>query len=228
MWSRYSVPSIDEQRKIVHDYQIITDRIELLRKINENLENQGIALLQDKVINSDRVVSVDDMVNLFDSMRKPVSGADRVNLAKLYPYYGAAALMDYIDEYIFDGIYGLIAEDGSVMDDDGHPTMQYVWGKFWVNNHAHIFQGKNGFSTETVYLLLKTAVIRDIVTGAVQLKVNQENLRCFKISVPEEEYMDDIESAIQPLFSLIRTNTDEIERLSKLAELRLATIAKGA
>lgn len=222
------VPSISEQRKIVHDYKVITDRIDLLRKMNENLENQGIALLQDKVINSDRIVSVDNMVNLFDSMRKPVSGADRVNLAKIYPYYGAAALMDYIDEYIFDGIYGLIAEDGSVMDDDGHPTMQYVWGKFWVNNHAHIFQGKNGFSTETVYLLLKTAVIRDIVTGAVQLKVNQENLRNFKISVPEEEYMDDIESAIQPLFSLIRTNTDEIERLSKLAELRLATIAKGA
>ena len=222
------VPPISEQRKIVHDYQVITDRIALLRKMNENMENQGIALLQDKVINSDRVLSVDDMVNLFDSMRKPVSGADRVNLAKIYPYYGAAALMDYIDEYIFDGIYGLIAEDGSVMDDDGHPTMQYVWGKFWVNNHAHIFQGKNGFSTETVYLLLKTAVIRDIVTGAVQLKVNQENLRSFKISVPEEEYMDDIESVIQPLFSLIRANTDEIGRLSKLADLQLATIGKGA
>ena len=222
------VPPISEQRKIVHDYQVITDRIELLRKMNENLENQGIALLQDKVANSDRVLSVDDVVILFDSMRKPVSGADRVNLAKIYPYYGAAALMDYIDEYIFDGIYGLIAEDGSVMDDDGHPTMQYVWGKFWVNNHAHIFQGKNGFSTETVYLLLKTAVIRDIVTGAVQLKVNQENLRSFKIAVPEEEHMDDIESTIQPLFSLIRTNANEIERLSKLADLQLATISKGA
>lgn len=222
------VPSLPEQRKIVRDYQVITDRIELLRKMNENLVQQGVTAVQNKVQVSDRVLSFDEIATLFDSMRKPVAGSDRANLAKIYPYYGAAALMDYIDEYIFDGVFGLIAEDGSVMDDDGHPTLQYVWGKFWVNNHAHIFQGKNGFSTETVYLLLKNAVIRDIVTGAVQLKVNQENLRSFKIPVPEEDDMENVEAFIQPLFSYLRTNTDEIERLSKLADLRLKTIDKGA
>lgn len=222
------VPPISEQRKIVHDYQVITDRIELLRKMNENLVQQGVTAVQNKVQVSDRVLSFDEIATLFDSMRKPVAGSDRANLAKIYPYYGAAALMDYIDEYIFDGVFGLIAEDGSVMDDDGHPTLQYVWGKFWVNNHAHIFQGKNSFSTETIYLLLKNAVIRDIVTGAVQLKVNQENLRSFKIPVPEEDDMENVEAFIQPLFSYLRTNTDEIERLSKLADLCLKTIDKGA
>ena len=222
------VPSLPEQRKIVHDYQVITNRIELLRKMNENLVQQGVTAVQNKVQVSDRILSFDEIATLFDFMRKPVAGADRANLAKIYPYYGAAALMDYIDEYIFDGVFGLIAEDGSVMDDDGHPTLQYVWGKFWVNNHAHIFQGKNGFSTETVYLLLKSAVIRDIVTGAVQLKVNQENLRSFKIPVPEEDDMESVEAFIQPLFSYLRENTDEIERLSKLADLHLKTIDKGA
>lgn len=222
------VPSLPEQRKIVHNYQVITDRIELLRKMNENLVQQGVTAVQNKVQVSDRILSFDEIATLFDFMRKPVAGADRANLAKIYPYYGAAALMDYIDEYIFDGVFGLIAEDGSVMDDDGHPTLQYVWGKFWVNNHAHIFQGKNGFSTETVYLLLKSAVIRDIVTGAVQLKVNQENLRSFKIPVPEEDDMESVEAFIQPLFSYLRENTDEIERLSKLADLHLKTIDKGA
>ena len=222
------VPSLPEQRKIVHDYKVITDRIELLRKINENLVRQGVTAVQNKVQGSDRILPFDEIATLFDFMRKPVAGADRANLAKIYPYYGAAALMDYIDEYIFDGVFGLIAEDGSVMDDDGHPTLQYVWGKFWVNNHAHIFQGKNGFSTETIYLLLKSAVIRDIVTGAVQLKVNQENLRSFKIPVPEEDDMESVEAFIQPLFSYLRENTDEIERLSQLADLHLKTIDKGA
>ena len=222
------VPSLPEQRKIVHDYKVITDRIELLRKINENLVQQGVTAVQNKVQGSDRILPFDEIATLFDFMRKPVAGADRANLAKIYPYYGAAALMDYIDEYIFDGVFGLIAEDGSVMDDDGHPTLQYVWGKFWVNNHAHIFQGKNGFSTETIYLLLKSAVIRDIVTGAVQLKVNQENLRSFKIPVPEEDDMESVEAFIQPLFSYLRENTDEIERLSQLADLHLKTIDKGA
>jgi len=222
------VPSLPEQRKIVHDYQVITDRIELLRKMNENLVQQGVTAVQSKVLVSDRILSFDEIATLFDFLRKPVAGADRANRAKIYPYYGAAALMDYIDEYIFDGVFGLIAEDGSVMDDDGHPTLQYVWGKFWVNNHAHIFQGKNGFSTETVYLLMKSAVIRDIITGAVQFKVNQGNLRSFKIPVPEEDDMENVEAFVQPLFSYLRENTDEIERLSKLADLRLKTIDKGA
>lgn len=222
------LPPLPEQRKIIHDYKVITDRIELLRKINENLVQQGVTAVQNKVQGSDRILPFDEIATLFDFLRKPVAGADRANLAKIYPYYGAAALMDYIDEYIFDGVFGLIAEDGSVMDDDGHPTLQYVWGKFWVNNHAHIFQGKNGFSTETIYLLLKSAVIRDIVTGAVQLKVNQENLRSFKIPVPEEDDMESVEAFIQPLFSYLRENTDEIERLSQLADLHLKTIDKGA
>ena len=68
---------------------------------------------------------------------------------KIFPYYGATSCMDYVDNYIFDGIYTLIGEDGSVVKEDGLPYMQYVWGKLWVNNHAHILQGKNGFSTET-------------------------------------------------------------------------------
>lgn len=222
------VPSLPEQRKIVHDYQVITDRIELLRKMNENLVQQGVTAVQNKVLASDRILSFDEIATLFDFMRKPVAEADRANRAKIYPYYGAAALMDYIDEYIFDGVFGLIAEDGSVMDNDGHPTLQYVWGKFWVNNHAHIFQGKNGFSTEMVYLLMKSAVIRDIITGAVQLKVNQGNLRSFKIPVPKEDDMENVEAFVQPLFSYLRENTDEIGRLSKLADLRLKTIDKGA
>ncbi len=218
---------ISEQRKIVRDYQVITERIELLQKINMNLVNQGLTVLHDAVAKSQRQLSFEEIATLFDYMRKPVSGLERANLQKKYPYYGAAALMDYIDEYIFDGVFGLIAEDGSVMDDDGHPILQYVWGKFWVNNHAHIFQGKNGFSTETVYLLLKKVVIHDIITGAVQLKVNQENLKTFLINVPEENAMHDLECIIQQLFSYIRINSDEIKQLSSLADLCLNSVNTG-
>ena len=95
-----------------------------------------------------------------------MSSLERSGMERIYPYYGAAALMDYVDDYIFDGIFGLLGEDGTVMDDNGYPTMQYVWGKFWVNNHAHIFQGKNGYSTEFAYLILRNTIVRDAVTGA--------------------------------------------------------------
>ena len=129
--------------------------------------------------------------------------------------------MDYVDDYIFDGIYGLLGEDGTVIDDNGYPTMQYVWGKFWVNNHAHIFQGKNGCSTELAYIILRNTIVRDAVTGAVQLKINQENLRNLPIQIPVTTTLKDIELAIQPLFALYRNNCDEILRLNQLSDITL-------
>ena len=73
-----------------------------------------------------------------------------------YPYFGAMSIIDYIDDYIFDGVYLLFAEDGvNVVDEDGHPNLQYVYGKFWLNNHAHIMQGNDIVSTEYLYLALQ-------------------------------------------------------------------------
>mgnify|MGYP002408340998 FL=1 len=158
-------------------------------------------------------------------MRRPMSSLDRNGMERIYPYYGAASLMDYVDDYIFDGIYGLLGEDGTVMDDNGYPTMQYIWGKFWVNNHAHIFQGKNGYSTEMVYLVLKNTIVRNAVTGAVQLKINQENLRNLPVNVPCEDDLAELNVLIDRMFSLIRENSNEIEHLSNLKDILLAKMS---
>ena len=121
-------------------------------------------------------VSLKEVVSIFDSQRVPLSGGDRAKRKGNYPYYGAASLMDYIDGYIFDGVYCLMGEDGSVAHESGYPIMQYVWGKIWVNNHAHVLQGKNGISTEHVMLSLQRTNIQPLITGAVQAKLSQGNM----------------------------------------------------
>ena len=219
------VPSIEKQRGIVKAYNTITDRIELKRKINDNLEAQAQAVLLDKIKSNGTETTVDNLINLFDSMRRPMSSLDRSGMERIYPYYGAASLMDYVDNYIFDGIYGLLGEDGTVMDDNGYPTMQYVWGKFWVNNHAHIFQGKNGYSTEMVYLILKNTVVRNAVTGAVQLKINQENLRKLPVIVPCDNDLAQLNAVIDRMFLSIRENRTEINHLSNLKDILLAKMS---
>ena len=219
------VPSIEEQRKIVQAYKTITDRIELKKKINDNLEMTAQAVLQDKISTNGVETTVDNLIDLYDSMRRPMSSLDRSGMERIYPYYGAASLMDYVDNYIFDGIYGLLGEDGTVMDDNGYPTMQYVWGKFWVNNHAHIFQGKNGYSTEMVYLILKNTVVRNSVTGAVQLKINQENLRKLPVVVPCDDDLSELNALIGKVFLSIRENRTEIERVANLKDILLAKMS---
>ena len=97
-----------------------------------------------------------DHVDNFDSKRVPVSGAERAKRQGPFPYHGAAGVMDHIDNYLFDGIYLLIGEDGSVIHESGLAITQYVWGKFWVNNHAHVLQGK-GQSAQSRFICISTS-----------------------------------------------------------------------
>ena len=78
------------------------------------------------------------MVENFDSKRIPLSSIQRAKMKGKYPYYGAAGVIDYINDYIFDGLYLLIAEDGTLTSNGDKPMLQLVNGKFWVNNHAHV------------------------------------------------------------------------------------------
>ena len=168
-----------------------------------------------------------DIIELFDSKRIPLSGNQRDKLEKIYPYYGAATLMDYVDNYLFDGIYLLLGEDGTVVDNFGFPTLQYVWGKFWVNNHAHILQGRSGFTVESLYTLLKQTSVISIVTGAVQPKINQANLKALPVVIPNEGEMQEFNNLIDSFFAQIRKNSDENLRLTELRDTLLPRLMSG-
>ena len=241
-----NIPSLNAQNEVVNLLSTIDDKIELNQKINKNLFNIASSLQTDWMINFTpfkskefksssfglipedwNVGKLGDVIELLDSKRIPISGQKRENMEKIYPYYGAASLMDYVDDYIFDGIYLLMGEDGTVIDEKGFPILQYVWGKFWVNNHAHILKGKNGFNVDSLYLLLSKTNIQSIVTGAVQAKVNQSNLKSIEIIIPPVEVINEFNELIKPFFDAIRSNHDEIEKLQKLRDTLLPKLMSG-
>lgn len=222
------VPSFDEQQKIVDSYNVIENRIALKRKINDNLDAQAATLYWQWIDDCSSQgfaskVPLGTLIKLFDSRRVPLSSGKRAIMERLYPYYGAASLMDYVDNYIYDGIFLLLGEDGSVTDERGYPILQYVNGKFWVNNHAHVIQGANGYSTEMLLLLLKRTNILEYVTGAVQAKLNQENLNAIPIVAPNVELRNDFNKKIQQYF----TNIRHIEREIILLEFTKKQILSG-
>ena len=240
------VPKMETQIKIVEILDSISAKIEINKRINDNLFNIASLLQTEWMVNFTpfksgqfkssafglipenwEVGNLGDVIELLDSKRVPLSGQDRENMEKIYPYYGAASLMDYVEDYIFDGVYLLMGEDGTVVDDKGFPILQYVWGKFWVNNHAHILKGKNGFNVESLYLLLSKTNIQSIVTGAVQAKVNQSNLKSIEIIIPPVEVMEKFNNLIKPLFDTIRSNNDEIKKLQKLRDTLLPKLMSG-
>jgi type I restriction enzyme S subunit len=216
-----------EQQAISQILGVLDDKIENNTKINNHLGQmvQAIWLERFGGRNPDGILG--DIIELFDFKRIPLSGNQRDKMDKVYPYYGAAALMDYVEDYLFDGIYLLLGEDGTVIDDLGFPTLQYVWGKFWVNNHAHIMQGRNNFTTESLYVLLKQTSVTSIVTGAVQPKINQANLKSLAVVVPTAEEMDEFNASISPIFARIRENIDENQRLAELRNALLPRLMSG-
>jgi restriction endonuclease S subunit len=174
-----------------------------------------------------RNVSLKDAVSIHDSKRIPLSGQEREKRKGTYPYYGAAALMDAVDDYIFDGVYLLTGEDGSVADTNGYPIMQYVWGKFWVNNHAHILQGKDGVSTEHVMLAMQRMNITPYITGAVQAKLSQTNMWRINFLMPTREVAEHFGSLLEPLFVRFRHNSEQAKTLATLRDTLLPRLISG-
>ena len=163
----------------------------------------------------------------FDKNRIPLSKRQREQKQGLIPYYGATSVMDFVDEHIFDGIYLLIGEDGSVLKDDGTPFIQYIWGKSWVNNHAHVLQGTNSVSTEHLMLFMQSQNITAYVTGAVQLKLNQKNMNSIPFIDAGKPINDAFYVSIAPLYEFKRNAEEEIEELSNLRDTLLPKLLSG-
>jgi type I restriction enzyme S subunit len=174
-----------------------------------------------------RATTLGEVIEISDSKRIPLSGREREARKGKYPYHGAASVMDYVDDFLFDGIYALMGEDGSVINEDGTPVLQYVWGKFWVNNHAHVLRGKNGISTEHLLLHLKGSNIAPFVNGAVQPKLNQGNMNRIPFMLPPPEIGQAFAKAIEPLFAQIRANTDQSRTLATLRDTLLPKLLSG-
>ena len=170
-----------------------------------------------------------DVLIVFDNRRKPLSSIQREKMAHIYPYYGATSIVDYVEDYLFDGTYILISEDGAnVIDSFGHPLTQYTYGKFWVNNHAHIVKGSNGYSEALVYAMLGTLNMQSIVTGAAQPKINQANLRNFEAVLPESEEAQVLSELLNPMLQQMLHHDQENEKLSELRDILLPQLMSGA
>ena len=228
--------SIGEQRKIARMLAIVDDKIEKNDAINDNLLQQALTLyrrhfpyaITEELPKGWHVGTVDDIVEFHDRKRIPLSGAQRTKMEKrIYPYYGATSIMDYVDEYIFDGTYLLLGEDGTVIDKNGFPILQYVWGKFWVNNHAHVLTGKLGYSIDILYLLFSHTPVKSIVTGAVQPKISQANLRTVQVVIPPQSELGIFDETVRPIFNQIRHNREQNKLLSAMRDVLLPKLMSG-
>lgn len=169
-----------------------------------------------------------DVSECLDKHRVPLSKKQREEKKPgSVPYYGATSVMDYINEWIFDGIYLLVGEDGSVVKNDGSPFVQYIWGETWVNNHAHVLKGKGDVSTEHLMLFMKDQNLNAYVTGAVQLKINQKNMNRIPFVKASMEINQCFSEWIDSVYSKVRALTEEMMTLTTLRDSLLPKLISG-
>jgi type I restriction enzyme S subunit len=261
------VPSVQKQREIVREYNVIVDRIRLNEQLNQKLEETAQAIYKHWFVDFEFPISaeyaasvgnpdlegkpykssggemifckeleqeiprgwecdvLEKIIDLHDAKRIPLSSFERVNMQKIYPYYGAASLMDYVENYIFDGEYILLGEDGTVVSNRGTPVLQHVWGKFWVNNHAHILTARGGYSLNTLYQLLMNTNITDAITGGVQAKISQSNLKKVRILYPNKDVLLKFDKINSRIFLKKRSCVDLLKLLNKISEILLSSLA---
>lgn len=233
---RLPIPSITRQREIVAEYETLTRRIRINEQMIQNLESTAQTLYRKMFVDGIdkenlpegwRMGTLGEVANCLDKKRKPLSEDERKVIKGKYPYYGAMSVVDHINKYIFDGTYLLFSEDGAnVIDEFGHPALQYLWGKFWVNNHAHVLQGNEVVSTEYLYMTLKNVNASHLVTGAAQPKINQENMNSISLIIPPIGKMKEFNETVKTIFEYYKMLTENNYKLAELQSLLLVKMGQ--
>ncbi|MCF2564533.1 restriction endonuclease subunit S [Prevotella brevis] len=139
-----------------------------------------------------------------DGERKPVSSAIRCKQKdKVYDYYGAAGVIDKVDEYLFDERLLLIGEDGANLLSRSKDNAFFADGKYWVNNHAHVLDATDKSILDFVAIVINSMKLDDFITGSAQPKLSQDNLNKIPVMLPPINEQCRILKEVKLWFSLI-------------------------
>jgi len=214
------VPPLSEQQRIVSELDLLSSIIEKkkaqLKEYDQLAQSIFYDMFGDPVANEKgwEVKKLGDCCNNCDSLRKPITAKDRIK--GTIPYYGASGIVDYVKDYLFDGEYLLISEDGANLVFRSTPIAFRIKGKTWVNNHAHVLQFDTLFQQIFMEYSINLRDISSIVTGCAQPKLTQAAMNNINIPYPplplQQSFASKIE-AIERQKALIQQSIAEVQML---------------
>ena len=221
--------TLEEQEKIASFLDSVALRITQLRRKRELLETYKKGVLQKIFFQQIRFKqdngkpfpdwennTLGNLSTFFDTERIPLSSDERKSKQGIYPYYGASGIIDSVNDYIFDGEYILLAEDGANIINRSTPIAFIAKGKFWVNNHAHILKAKG--SNKFLVEYLENLRYEKYNTGTAQPKLNAEVCKKIKIKIPsliEQEKIANFLTSIDKKIDAVGLQMEKLEEFKK-------------
>lgn len=167
-------------------------------------------------------IPLEQAADILDSYRKPVNSKERLNLIKgkpldeLFPYYGATGQVGWIDSFLTDGEYILLGEDGAPFLNPYAEKAYIIYGKTWVNNHAHILRSKT--NNEFLCYYLNYFNYKNYVSGTARLKLTQAQMRKIPIpNIPSDEqsrvvaHIEELFSELDKVVGTLKTTKEQLE-----------------
>lgn len=200
------IPPLEVQKEIVNILDKFTQleaellaELEARRRQYKFYRNQLLTF--NKLRSNVKWLTLDRIAINLDSKRKPVTREARTNGD--IPYYGASGIVDYVKDYIFDGDYLLVSEDGANLLARSTPIAFSISGKTWVNNHAHVLQFNEYATRRLVEIYLNSIDLRHYITGSAQPKLNKANLNKIEIPIPSLDEQKKIVSTLDKFDKLV-------------------------
>ncbi len=234
-----AIPPLPEQKKIAEILSGIDEQISLMKKDLERIKTTKYAILMQLTCNAGQgdlselcknweEVTIEEICEIHDSKRIPLSGEQRQSRKGVYPYYGANNIQDYIDDFIFDFDSVLLAEDGGYYEQHSNKEIaQYATGKYWVNNHAHILTSKEGATTKFIYYSLVHKNICSWINTGTRAKLNQSDLKQITIPLPPLEYQEKSVELLDSFESAVNSKVRKITKLSCVKQAISSDLLSG-
>ena len=214
------VPPLPVQEQIVSELDLLSGIIEKkheqLKELDALAQSIFYDMFGDPITNEKgwEVKKLNTFCDNLDYQRKPITAKDRIEGE--IPYYGASGIVDHVRDYIFDGDFLLVSEDGANLEVRHTPIAFPIKGKTWVNNHAHILRFKQYCTQVFMEYYINLMDISDIITGCAQPKLTQANLNNINVfDTPlylQHQFATKIE-AIEKQKELIKQSISETETL---------------
>jgi type I restriction enzyme S subunit len=222
------VPPLPEQKKIAEilygiDRQILSIKSVILQaqKIRTAISKKLIGSIRDEL------VPLSEVIINHDSRRMPIKSEERALRRGPYRYFGASGVIDTIDDFLFDGCYILIGEDGANIVDRNKPLAFKVSGRFWVNNHAHVIQPRESCDVNFLTYYLESLDYTKIASGSAQPKITRAALDAIQVPLPPLEIQKKIGAAIESVVEVKVTAAKKEERLIVLRQALSADLLSG-
>ncbi len=226
-------PPLDEQKRIVEKLDALLIRIDTaIERLQESvtLADALYASALDKefskLMKESDIFPFKMLVDNQDGRRIPIKAGERKNTHGTYPYYGATGVIDYVDDFIFEGERLLISEDGANLVARKYPIAFIADGKYWVNNHAHVV---NAWPELTSNLYLKKFFawvdLSSYITGSAQPKLSQGKLNTIPVPAPPFSEQTEIVADLDKAYQLTEILKKEVgEKLGILTSLKASIL----